>query len=74
MSEPNSTWRVNRDGMNPCCYLELKCELYRRKGENEPLMVENDILKCSTCNSEMICDPSLNDQRLRWRWKGEGNG
>lgn len=70
MSEPSSQWRVNRDGMDPCCYLELKYEMYRRKGVQEELMREGDVLKCSTCNSEMICDPG-HDGRLRWRWKGE---
>lgn len=74
MSEPNSRWRVNREGMEQCCYYDLLSEMHRRKGLNEPLMVNGDILKCSTCNSEMVCDPSLNDQRLRWRWKGDGNG
>lgn len=32
---------------------------------NHPLVVRNDDIEAA------LCDPSLNDQRLRWRWKGE---
>lgn len=67
-------YRRNEEGMNPCCKTTLMLEMYRRRDEGEEIHVENDVIKCSTCNSEMICDPSLNDQRLRWRWKGDGNG
>lgn len=75
MSEPNSIWewRVNRKDMPQCCYTSLLSEAYRRHDAKEELMKNGDILKCSTCNSEMICDPSLNDQRLRWRWNGKAS-
>lgn len=72
MSKPNSQWRVNQQGMERCCIKTLEYEMYRRGDQKEPLMVEGQTLRCSNCNSELICDPSLRDGRLRWRWKANG--
>jgi hypothetical protein len=69
-SKPNSTWRVNYQGMEKCCVMALEYEMYRRGDQKEPLMREGDTIKCLNCNSEMICDPSLKDGWLRWRWNG----
>lgn len=66
--DPNVTWRVNQSEMEMCCYETLKLEMYRRGDAKEPLMRDGDTIKCSTCNSETICDNSLRDGQLRWRW------
>lgn len=70
MAKPNSTWRVNRKDMPQCCYEGLLIEMYRRGNEGEERMREGDTFTCPACKGEMICDPSLRDSRLRWRWNG----
>jgi len=69
MSQSNTQWRVNREGMENCCYAALQVEMYRRKEANEELMINGHTLRCPNCNSEMICDPGTGG-RLRWRWNG----
>jgi hypothetical protein len=73
MSEPNFQWRVNKKDMPQCCYEALVMEGYRRREASEPLLQNGDVFKCPTCGGEMICDPSLRDGRLRWRWNGKRN-
>lgn len=70
MAVANITWR--HKGVEGCCYRSLRDEMYRRRqthfgGLREELMIENQIFKCQMCGSEMICDKSKNDGRLRWR-------
>src|ERR1044072_7449516 len=72
MPQPNSTWRVNYQGMERCCRMALEHEMYRRGLAKEPLMAEGDTINCLNCNAKMIFDPSLKDGRLRWRWKANG--
>jgi len=69
MSTPNTKWRVNKLGMEKCCYAALVNEMYRRTHDKEELMPEGDKVKCGICGSEMICDLGTGD-RLRWRWNG----
>lgn len=68
MPSPNSTWLINDEGMKRCCYFALRREGYRRADAQEVLMAQGQILKCSTCGSEMICETG-NSGRLRWGMK-----
>lgn len=65
MPSPNSTWLINDKGMDLCCYQSLQYEGYRRKDAKEELMVQGQVLKCSTCGSEMVCETGISG-RLRW--------
>jgi len=69
MSDPNTQWRVNRSGMENCCYRALQVEMYRRKNQSEELMVMGHTIRCPNCNAELICDNGVSG-RLRWRWNG----
>lgn len=70
MPDPNSTWRVNSEGMERCCRMAVEYEMYRRKKVGEELMIEGDTLKCETCNAQMICSSDGPSKKLRWRWNG----
>ena len=63
--EANSQWLINGSDMKRCCYQSLQYEGYRRKDNHEQLMVKGQILICSTCNAEMICELG-ESKRLRW--------
>lgn len=69
MPEANTTWRVNRESMKWCCVMALEYEMYRRCKNKQALMSAGDTIRCEKCDTEMICDPSQNDGRLRWRVK-----
>jgi hypothetical protein len=70
VAKPNSKWRIHEYGMEKCCIRTLEIAMYDREDKGQELMIEGDTIKCLNCNSEMICDPSLRDGRLRWRWNG----
>jgi hypothetical protein len=72
MSQLNIPYRVNEQGMEQCCKNTLMLELYRREDAKELIHEEGATIKCLNCGSEMICDLSQRDGRLRWRWNANG--
>jgi hypothetical protein len=73
MSQPNTTYRYRPEGLEQCCLTTLSLEMYRREDAGEEKYVEGQVIKCINCNSEMICDESLKDGRLRWRRNAKNN-